>query len=177
MIISIKRVAVVFLVITVLISGAVLMWQGHGSEAPRVTKENSQLNDGARTQIDNQKQESVTSSISFFAEYRMERERTRGKQVELLREIINNQATEAKAREAASLRLVQISQDMENEMKAENLVKSKGYKECVVIFQHDNIMVVVQSDHSDSEQGHEVANLVSNATGTDEELINVILKK
>jgi stage III sporulation protein AH len=177
MIINIKRVAVAVLIMTVLISGTVIMWQGHSSEASRLTKKDSQPNNAAKTKGNNQKQESFTSSISFFAEYRMERERTRGKQVELLREIINNQSTETKAREAASLRLVQISQDMENEMKSENLVKSKGYKECVVIIQHDNTVVIVQSERLNTEQENEVIKLVSNATGTEEEQINLILRK
>jgi stage III sporulation protein AH len=177
MIINIKKFAVAVLVVAVLIGGTALVWSGNRTEASRTTKEDSQQNDVIKAQLNKEKQESFTSSISFFAEYRMERERTRGKQVELLREIINNQASEAKAREAASLRIVQISQNMENEMKAENLVKSKGFKECVVIIQQDNTMVVVQSDHLDSEQGHEVAKLVSNASGTDEDRINVILRK
>jgi stage III sporulation protein AH len=64
--------------------------------------------------------ESTGTGDSYFTEYRMERERMRGKQVEMLRGILDQSSNDKEARQAASLRLVEISADMEREMKAEN---------------------------------------------------------
>ncbi|MGI5879237.1 MAG: SpoIIIAH-like family protein [Syntrophomonadaceae bacterium] len=78
----------------------------------------------------------------FFIQYRLEREQMRGKQVELLQEICNNESLTDEARQSAAFRLVDISTDMEREMKAENLVKSSTGEDCVVVFQPDAIVVV-----------------------------------
>lgn len=81
----------------------------------------------------------------FFIQYRLERQQMRGKQVELLRDISNNESLTDEARQAAALRLVDISTDMEREMKAENLVKSSTGEDCVVVIQADSMVVVAAS--------------------------------
>jgi stage III sporulation protein AH len=126
--------------------------------------------------IEIQTKAAEAGSISFFAEYRMERERTRSKQIELLREIIN-QNSQGKAREAASLRLVSISEDMEKEMKVENLVKSSGYKECVVIIQPSETTVVLKADSLSQEQEDEVKQIVGTSIMQEESKINIIVRK
>jgi len=118
----------------------------------------------------------VTRS-NFFCEYRMERERVRGKQIDMLREVINNQSSEKKIREIASLRLVQITEDIEKEMKAENLVKSKGFADCVIIVQPDSTTVVVQASNLRLDQETELKKLVSKVTQCREENLSIITKK
>lgn len=113
----------------------------------------------------------------FFAEYRMERERIRGKQIEMLRNIIDNKNIEKEAREAASLRLVQISNDMEREMKTEALVKSKGFEECVMIIQPDIITVVVEADPLRLDKEKELRDLVSQATEANPDKICIIARE
>lgn len=114
---------------------------------------------------------------NFFAEYRIERERVRGKQIELLREIINNQYTESKAREAASLKLVEISENLEKEMKAESLIKSKGFKECVVIANQENISVVIFANNLRLDQEKEIEEQLRNIGVFNEEKISLIVRQ
>lgn len=113
----------------------------------------------------------------FFAEYRMERERMRGKQVEMLKEIINNVDAEREARQAASLRLVEISTHMEREMKAENLIKSKGFADCVILIQEENTTVVVAGANLRLDQEKEIIELVSRAAQAREDQITIITRE
>ena len=76
----------------------------------------------------------------------------RGKQVELLQGIYNNESLTDEARQSAALRLVDISTDMEREMKAENLVKSNTGEDCAVVIQADSMVVVVASQLSEARQ-------------------------
>lgn len=115
-------------------------------------------------------------SDEFFAEYRLERDRTRGKQVEMLREILNQASAEKDARQAASLRLVEIATDIEKEMKAENLIKSKGFQDCVVIIQPENTTVVVAADGLNTDQEQELTKLVSRSTKNPEQEIAIIVR-
>lgn len=124
-----------------------------------------------------EKPEKKSDGKNFFSEYRLERERVRGKQVEMLREIINNQTSEKTVREAASMRLVQITEDMEKEMKAENLVRSKGFDECVIIIQPGATTVIVQTSTLRLDKEEEIKKLVSQATQCNEETLCLIVRE
>lgn len=113
----------------------------------------------------------------FFAEYRMERERLRGKQLELLKDIINNNANDEKARAAASMRMVEITADMEKEMKAENLVKSQGFQDCVVILQPQATTIVVQSENLTLAKEKELREIVSKATSISADKMSIIVRE
>lgn len=84
----------------------------------------------------------------FFAEYRIERARTRDQQVELLREMLNNPSLDQKSREMAASRLVELSMTLERETKAEALIKARGYEDCVVMVQPSITTVIVPSKAS-----------------------------
>lgn len=113
----------------------------------------------------------------FFSEYRMERERLRGKQLELLKDIINNEAHEEKARAAASMRMVEITADMEKELQAENIVKSKGYKDCVVILQPQATTIIVQSENLTIAKEKELKDIVSQVTGSSVDKMSIIVRE
>jgi len=117
------------------------------------------------------------AKYDFFSEYRLERERIRSKEIEMLREIINNSTNEKEVRQAALLRLVQITEDMEKEMKAENLVKSKGFEECVVIIHPQSITVVVEENSLRLDKEEEIKELVSRAIQCNEDNLSIIVRE
>ena len=119
---------------------------------------------------------STGTEDSYFAEYRMERERMRGKQVEMLRELLNQSSSDKEARQAASLRVVEISADMEREMKAENLIKAQGYEDCVIIIQPESTTVVVAVEHLQLDKEQELTSLVSKVTKSREDQIVIIAR-
>lgn len=164
-----KKLAAVILVVVVVI-GIIFTWTGLKAPAPELNKENK-----ASTAIESPVKEAKAESSSFFAEYRMERERTRSKQIELLREIMNR-ADLGNIGESASKQLISISEDIEKEMKAENLVKSKGYKECVVIILPRMTTVVLQSQPLNAKQEKEVKEVVAGITGYNEKQIDLIVR-
>ncbi|NLJ72722.1 MAG: SpoIIIAH-like family protein [Syntrophomonadaceae bacterium] len=114
---------------------------------------------------------------NFFADYRMERERLRGRQLELLKNIINNEATEEKARTAAAIKIVDITTDMEKEIQAENIIKSKGYIDCVIIMQAETSTIIVQSDNLTMMEEEELYDIVGKITAISNDKISIIAKK
>lgn len=91
-------------------------------------------------------QESNFQKDNFFSEYRIERDRTRSQQVEILREIVNNQNSSAQVRQEAQQKLMRITEYLEKESKIENALIAKGFKEAVVVIQQNSVMVIVQSN-------------------------------
>jgi len=83
------------------------------------------------------------SEKSFFPYFRLQREKVRSQQLELLKEIVNNPNTDDKSKQAALSRLLTLTNAMEMELKAEGLLKAQGFKEGVVILQEAGASVII----------------------------------
>lgn len=81
----------------------------------------------------------------FFVEYRLERDRTRSQQIDLYREIVNNQNSTEDTRKEAQRRLLAITQAIDTEMKLENLIKAENFKDAVVFVQDKSVTVIVET--------------------------------
>ena len=123
---------------------------------PEETTENQPVNNQA---------ESETKKENFFIEYRLERERTRGQQVELLREIINDPNADAETRKKSQEDLYTITHNIGKEMEVENLIRAKGFKDAVVLIKEKGATVVVQAEELSSEQAARIAEIVNRNTG------------
>lgn len=120
------------------------------------------------------KQESDVTA--FFVEYRMERERSRGQQVEWLRETINNPSTDTTTRQKAQEQLLTISGNMARESEVESLIRAKGYEDAAVCIDRKGVTVIVQSAELSQEDASRISDLVSRGTGVGEQGIIIIPK-
>lgn len=113
----------------------------------------------------------------FFVEYRLERERTRGQQVEWLREVINNADLPTETRQKAQEHLMAISRFMAKEVELENLIRAKGYKDAVVLVDERAVTVIVAADGMSSAETTGIADLVSRGTGVEVQNIVIITRQ
>jgi stage III sporulation protein AH len=118
----------------------------------------------------------TNSAVSFFPGYRLQRERVRSQQLELLRDIINNSNTDDKTKEAAMGRLLSITSQMERELKAEGLLKAQGFREGVVIIQDDSATVVVSSPAMNEQKTEKTKSEMAGVLKTGTDQINVITR-
>lgn len=131
---------------------------------------------GSSLELPRKVQDSSRDGAAFFVEYRLDRERTRGQQVELLREIINSPSSAAETRKVAQERMLTISQNMAREMEVENLIRAKGFKDAAVCLDERGATVVVQAAGISPEEATRIADLVSRGTGVAEQNIVIIPK-
>ncbi|NLV16469.1 MAG: SpoIIIAH-like family protein [Syntrophomonadaceae bacterium] len=89
---------------------------------------------------------------SFFPYYRLQREKVRSQQLEILKEIINNPNTDEKSKQSAFTKLLAITNVMEMELKVEGLLKARGFQEGVVIIQEEGASVVISAQAFDEEK-------------------------
>lgn len=78
----------------------------------------------------------------FWVEYKLERERTRGQQLENLREIIQFSKEESEAGEEAKSKLLEINNYVAKENQIENLLKAKGILEVAVYFDEKGVILI-----------------------------------
>lgn len=90
--------------------------------------------------------EFVNSTSEYFSSARLNRQETRDEAVRILNEIIANESSTEEDRAVAQEKLLALSDAADAEGRIENLVKAKGFAECVAMIGEESVNVVVQSD-------------------------------
>lgn len=111
------------------------------------------------------------SGSDFFVEYRLERERVRSQQMDMLREIVHNPNADAENRKEAHRILLEVSQRLELEMEAEGLIKAKGFRDAVVFFNEEQIHVIVKAEQLEVAQVAQIGDLITGMYGANLEHI------
>lgn len=117
---------------------------------------------------------SATSSMSFFVEYRFERENKRKEEIEYIKEIVDNPNSEAETKNEAQAQLLEITGIMEKELSIEGLLKAKGFNDSVVIFNQDYVSVVVEKKELAPEEVAQIVDIVKRESGKSAENIKII---
>ncbi|MBO8168195.1 MAG: SpoIIIAH-like family protein [Thermoanaerobacteraceae bacterium] len=114
---------------------------------------------------------------NFFVEYRLERDRVRSQQIQLLKDIVQNPNSVSETRQEAQAVLLEITKRMEKELQLENLITAKGYEDAVLFIQPSGVTVIVKSEQLSQEDVTRICDIVSRSTGHDLKDIVVIPKK
>ncbi|SFF93443.1 stage III sporulation protein AH [Desulfotomaculum arcticum] len=123
-------------------------------------------------------QSDISDPEAFFVEYRMDRERARGKQVELLREVMASSSIDEETRKTAHEKFLNISSSISKEMELENLLRARGFQDAAVFLDGDSVTVVVQPGQKEvaAEDNYDLTQLVAKSTGVTEENVIIITK-
>lgn len=121
-------------------------------------------------------QEEKEVKDSFFSEYRLERERTRSEQVEILNEIINNPNSNAEVRSDAQEKLLLFTKNLGQETKIENALLAKGFTEAVAVIEAPSVMVIVPSQGLRQDEIARIADLVIKIAGCKMEDVVIVPK-
>lgn len=112
----------------------------------------------------------------FFVQYRLERDRTRSQQIDLFREIVNNQNSPEETRKEAQRRLLAITQVIDTEMKLENLIRAENFKDAVVFMQDKSVTVIVETPVLTPPDKDRLTSITVRATGFSQENVVIIAK-
>lgn len=115
--------------------------------------------------------------MGFFSEYRMERERVRGKQIEMLKDLASNPSNAQKVRDEAAMKLAHVADTTEKEMQAETLIKAAGIRDCAVIIEDAGVSIILDSTAVSDEQKEDIIKLSSLATGVKTDKITIDVRK
>lgn len=103
--------------------------------------------DGASTQDGNKEPEvDKDSKDTYFSSVQIDRQRTRDEAIEVLRSVVENEASTEAAKNDALAQISKLAAVMEAEANIETLVEAKGFSECVAVISDDGASIVVSSD-------------------------------
>jgi len=122
-------------------------------------------------------EENEGSDQNFFVNYRLERDRIRSQEIEMLREIINNPNSEKHLREKAQQDLMKLVQLMEKEMILENLIQAKEFEDAIIFFTDGSVNVVVKKAKLTEPEVAQISDIVSKGTGISMDKIVIISRK
>jgi len=114
---------------------------------------------------------------AFFVEYRLQRERVRAKEAEMLNQIIENEKVSAEGKSQAEQQLLALIALMEKELLVENMVKAKGYSEAVFFHRERLANVVVNAEELSEREVVQLAEMVSGLTGLKMEEVTVVVHR
>jgi stage III sporulation protein AH len=132
--------------------------------------------EGSSEEEDDTAEVAAVSSANFFASYRLERENTRKEEIEYIREILDNPASDPEMKKEAQAQLLEITKNMEKELAIEALIKAKGFKDVVVILHKDSVNVIVDRPELKQEEVAQILDIVRRESGHKPENIKIIPK-
>ncbi len=123
-------------------------------------------------ELSNEIEVNITSN--YFVEYKLERDRIRSRQIEILREIVNNPNSVSENRMEAQQRLFLVSDNMEKELELENLLTAKGFSQTAVLIQPSVVTIVVGKTNLNHEEIARIADVAVKTTNFDLENIVIV---
>lgn len=87
---------------------------------------------------------SQTDTDKYFEQARLSRQKTRDEALDTLQKTLKNAKLTDREKKEATVKLSDIIQDMTSETDIENMVKAKGFSDCVASIADDKISVAVR---------------------------------
>lgn len=111
---------------------------------------------------------------AFFVEYRLERDRVRSKELEMLNGMIVNPDISQEGKKQAEAQLLSLVETMEKELLVENMLKAHGFADAVFFYRGRMTNVVVQAENLLDQEFLQIAEMVSGVTGVEMEEVKVV---
>ena len=116
------------------------VYSGNDLELPVTTVVESDKNYG-----DSQYVNISEDSEAFFAEAKISRQKTRDEAVQTLKNLIESDAITPEQRTELALQTTAMATAIEKEGKIENLIKAKGFNDCMVYYDTERVDVIVKT--------------------------------
>lgn len=114
------------------------------------------------------------SKEDYFTEARKNREASRAEATELVKDILGDVKATDEQKNQASAQVIAIAKAMDQESKLENLIKAKGFAECVVYIEGEKCSIVVQSDGLSVQEAAQISQIVTAQSNILAQNINIV---
>ena len=104
-------------------------------------------------------------SGGFFADFRLERDRGRSAQQEVIRAVLAGQSLDAATRQDSTQRYLWIARAIAQENEAEGLIRGLGFSDALVLLSEGSANVIVRAASLDRTQVAQIADIVGRTTG------------
>ncbi len=116
----------------------------------------------------------MVEGSAYFAEARLSRERSRDEAVETLQVMLQDESIDAETRSALALQATEIAKSIEAEGKVENLIKAKGFEECMVYLDDTKASIVVKTSGLLDNEAAQIKDIILKESNVAVENISIV---
>lgn len=118
-----------------------------------------------------------SSAEQYFAQAKVSRQQARDDAVDSLEEIIDSVQSSESAKAEAVKQAAEIAKNIEQESNIENLIKAKGFAECLAFIQNGECSVVVSSTGLLDNEAITIKDIVAGQSGISYDKIKIVEAK
>lgn len=107
----------------------------------------------------------TTSDTSYFVQAKLEREQSRSRQRQTLRDIINNENVNQSQRSESAAALIALQERVEKESATESMLESKGFREVYVRIGDTTVDVIVNKETLTDAEVAQIEDIVQRKAG------------
>lgn len=116
----------------------------------------------------------MPSGADFFEELKIDRDKTRSREREVIQDLIEDPNTHPDVRKRAQEALLSLAERARREAEAESMIQAKGYEQAVVFLSEAGASVVVKSGRLEEAEVKRIGDAVSAATGVELRRISIM---
>ena len=117
-----------------------------------------------------------SSDSDFFTSSRLEREKMYSEMLDSYQKVLNGDNISDKQKEAAQKQITKITDTKNSIMICENLIKTKGFTECLVYVNDESISVVIDKEELKKEDTAQIQSIIAREMNAKLENIHIMNK-
>ncbi len=129
------------------------------------------------TQKEDEQAVAVGGQVNYFEQARKNREKAREEAVDIIKDIAADLKADASAAEKVVQQTTALTTAITQESKIEELVKAKGFADCVVYIAEESCSVVVKADELTGAQTLQISEIVTAQSKIPAQKINIMATK
>ncbi len=111
---------------------------------------------------------------AYFTTARLNRQQSRDEAVETISQMIGQEGLDEEKKDALTMQATQIAQAVETETKVENMVKAKGFEDCMVYIDDEKANISVQTQGLLPEEAAQIKDIILRETNVSAENISIV---
>lgn len=125
-------------------------------------------------QEDTGKNNTAAIGADYFTNAKMEREKTRGETIEMLTDVLNATGADKEAKDNAQKQIEMLAKFTEGEVAAENMIRAKGYGDCIVFMGENVTSVAVETNGLNEIDAAVITELVANSGAVRADQVKIV---
>ena len=118
----------------------------------------------------------TSETDAYFASAMLNRQRSRDEALETLQIVIDSSETMPDVKDKALNQMIDIASEIETEAIVEEMIKAKGFEDCLAVISGENINVIVKSPGLLTNEVAQITEIVMQETGFTPDNIKIVEK-
>lgn len=115
-----------------------------------------------------------SDSNDYFTQARLSRTKSRSEATASIEKLLDSSNLSTSDKQEATKQAVELTKLSETEVKAENLIKAKGFEDCVVYIEDKSANVIVKTEGLKATQAAQIKDIIVTETSTKAENIRIV---